>query len=56
VIPKRRGKGVAAIVSVHDLALLKALENREDLRAVKKALAELKHRGNKPTPRAEVKK
>jgi len=37
---KRRGKGVAAIVSMEELNLLEELENRADLRAALKARKE----------------
>ena len=40
IVLKRRGKGVAALVSVEDLALLEELENQADVRAVRKALKE----------------
>lgn len=40
VILERRGKGVAALVSMEDLALLEALEDREDLREALKARKE----------------
>ncbi len=40
VVLKRRGKGVAALVSMDDLALLEELENQADIRAAKKALKE----------------
>jgi len=40
VILMRRGKSAAAIVSMEDLALLEELENREDLRAARKARKE----------------
>ena len=40
IVLERRGKGVAALVSVEDLALLEELENQEDIRAAKKALKE----------------
>jgi len=40
IILERRGKGVAALVSVEDLALLEELENQADIRAAKKALKE----------------
>ena len=40
IILERRGKGVAALVSVEDLALLEELENQSDIRAAKKALKE----------------
>jgi prevent-host-death family protein len=37
---ERHGKPVAALVSMEDLALLEALENRIDLAAARKALKE----------------
>jgi prevent-host-death family protein len=40
VILNRHGKDVAAIVSVEDLRLLQALEDRLDLAAARRALAE----------------
>ncbi len=40
VVLQRRGKGVAAIVSLDDLALLEELEDQADIRAAKKALKE----------------
>jgi prevent-host-death family protein len=56
VVLERRGKGVAAIVSMEDLELLQALEDREDGKAARKALAELKRKGKKVVPLSEVKK
>lgn len=40
IILERRGKSVAALVSVEDLALLQELEDKADIRAAKKALKE----------------
>jgi prevent-host-death family protein len=40
IILERRGKGVAALVSMEDVALLEELENEADIRAAKKALKE----------------
>jgi prevent-host-death family protein len=40
IILERRGKGVAALVSIDDLALLEELENQADIRAARKALKE----------------
>ena len=40
VVLERRGKGVAALVSMRELALLEEIENRSDIRAAKKALKE----------------
>jgi len=40
LILARRGKGVAALVSMEDLQLLQELEDRADVRAARKALKE----------------
>lgn len=40
VVLARRGKGVAALVSMEDLQLLQQLEDRADVRAARKALKE----------------
>ena len=56
VILERRGKGVAALVSMEDLALLEALEDGEDVRAAKRAIAELKRKGVKAIPLGEIKR
>jgi prevent-host-death family protein len=49
---KRRGKTVAAIVPAEDLAALEALEDRMDIEAAKKALAE----SNERIPYGKVRK
>ena len=54
VVLERRGKGVAAIVSIDDLELLEALEDYEDVRAAKRTLAEMKRKGQKPVPLADI--
>ncbi|HEY2252865.1 MAG TPA: type II toxin-antitoxin system Phd/YefM family antitoxin [Planctomycetaceae bacterium] len=54
VVLERRGKGVAAIVSIDDLELLEAIEDREDVRAAKRTLAEMKRKGEKPIPLSEI--
>lgn len=56
VILERRGKGVAAIVSLEDLALLEAVEDREDVAAARKALAELKRKGHAMVSLDEIKR
>jgi prevent-host-death family protein len=48
LVLQRRGKDVAAVVSVEDLALLEDLEDRRDVEAARKALADPKNR--KPIP------
>lgn len=40
VVLERRGKGVAALVSMEDLAMLEAMENDADVRAARKAMKE----------------
>jgi len=56
VVLARRGKGVAALVSMEDLALLEKLEDEADVRDAKRALAEMKRKGEKPIPLAVIKK
>ncbi|HWC91177.1 MAG TPA: type II toxin-antitoxin system Phd/YefM family antitoxin [Pirellulales bacterium] len=51
VILERRGKPVAALVSIEDLELLEQFENQTDLAAVRKA----RKQGGKPVPLAKVK-
>ncbi len=51
VILERRGKPLAALVSIDDLNLLEQMENEADLQAVRKARRE---RG-KPIPLAKIK-
>lgn len=51
-----RRDGVAVvIVSEEDAALLEALEDRFDLETVRKTLADMKARGEKPVPWEEAK-
>ena len=47
VVLRRRGKEVAAVVSMEDLRLLEGLENRIDLADARAALAETKKKGAK---------
>jgi prevent-host-death family protein len=56
IVLERRGKGVAALVSMDDLEFLEELEDRLDLEAARKALAEMKRTGEKPIPWQKVKK
>jgi prevent-host-death family protein len=56
VVLKRRGKGVAALVSMDDLARLEALENEQDTRAARQVLADMKRKKEKPIPLSIVKK
>ena len=56
VILARRGKGVAALVSMEDLELLEKMEDEADVRDAKRALAAMKRKGEKPIPLAVIKK
>ena len=50
---KNHDRGVAAIVSVEDLALLEAIENRHDLEAARQALIEVAEKGAIPWEQAK---
>ncbi len=56
IVLERRGKGVAAIVPMEDLALLEAIEDREDVKAARKVLAEMKRKGKQPLAWDKVKR
>jgi prevent-host-death family protein len=56
IILERRGKAFAAIVPMDDLALLEAVEDREDVKAARKVLAEMKRKGARPIPWEKVKR
>lgn len=51
IVLERRGKDVAALVSIEDLELLRAIEDQIDIEAARKAL-----RSKKRIPLAKVKK
>ena len=48
IVLERRGKRVVALVSVEDLDLLEELEDRLDLEAARKGLADARKRGTVP--------
>lgn len=56
VVLTRKRKGVAALVSMDDLAALQRLEDEYDLKASRKVKAEMIRKGEKPIPLAEIKK
>lgn len=56
VILERRGKPTAAIISLDDLALLEAVEDREDVKAAKRALANMRRKSEQPIPWEEAKR
>lgn len=45
VVINRSGKEVAALISMKDLATLRMLEDRDDLKAARAAIAEAKKKG-----------
>ncbi len=55
IVLERRGKGVAALVSMDDLAALEKMEDEIDARKAKESLAEMKRKGLKPIPWEQVK-
>ena len=56
VVLERRGKDLAALVPIEDLDLLEMLEDKIDLEAAKRAIAQAKAKGEKPIPWKTVKK
>ncbi len=56
VLIERRGKNLAALISVEDLEILELLEDKCDLQAARKALAEVKAKGGKLIPWKDIKK
>jgi prevent-host-death family protein len=52
----RRGKVVAALVPVEDLARLEAMEDREDVAEAERAEKEGAEKGERPVPWEKVKK
>lgn len=56
VVLERRGKGLAALVPMADLELLELLEDRLDVAAARKLLAEARSKGERPLPWSRVKK
>ena len=56
IVLYRRGKDLAALISLEDLALLEKLEDRLDAEEAEKVLAESKARGEKPVRWEKAKK
>jgi len=54
IVLTRRDRPLAAVVPIEDVALLEEMEDREDLRAARKALREVKRKGT--IPWSQVKK
>lgn len=56
IVLKRRGKDIAVIVSMEDLALLEELEDRLDAEEAQKALQEFRESGEEAIPLDEIKR
>ena len=56
IILRRRGKNIAALVPLEDLALLEEMEDRVDVQKSEKILAEMEAGGTKAIPWEQVKK
>ncbi len=56
ILLHRRGKDVAALVPVEDLALIEKIEDRIDLEEAAKILTDMKNGSEKPVPWKQVKK
>lgn len=56
IVLERRGKNLAALVPIEDLDLLEMFEDKIDLEAAKRAIAQAKAKGEKPVPWKTVKK
>jgi len=51
VVLTRRNKPVAAVVPIEDIALIEEVEDREDLKAARAAMREVKRKGTIPWSR-----
>ena len=56
LVLERRGKPVAVLVPIEDLALLEELEDRRDAEQGARVLREMRKKGAKPIPWAIVKR
>jgi len=56
IVLRRRGKDLAAIIPLEDLKLIEQREDEIDVREAKKALAEMRRKGEKPIPYETVRK
>ena len=48
IVLRRRGRDLAAIVPMEDLALIEKIEDETDVREARKALARMRRTGKKP--------
>ncbi len=51
ILLTRRNRPLAAVVPIEDVALLEAMEDRDDLKAARAAIREVKRKGTTPWPR-----
>ncbi len=56
LVLERRGKPVAVLIPIEDLALLEAIEDRQDYEEAVRALRDARKRRERPIPLADVKK
>ena len=56
IVLRRRGKDLVAIVPMEDLALIERMEDEIDVRRARQALGQMKKRGKKPLPLAQLKR
>lgn len=56
VLQDSRGKEVAVIVPLDDMALIREMEDRIDTQAADQSLAEMKAKGEKPIPYEQVRR
>lgn len=56
LVVQRRGRDVAALVPLEDLARLEEAEDEADARAAREALDEMERTGEKPIPWEQVKR
>jgi prevent-host-death family protein len=56
IVLRRRGRDLAAIVPMEDLALIEKIEDETDVREARRALARMKRTGRKPVPLEKLKR
>jgi len=56
IVLRRRGKDVAVLVPVEDLALIEEIEDEIDVREARRILAGMKRNKKKPIPLAKLKR
>jgi prevent-host-death family protein len=56
IVLRRRGRDLAAIVPMEDLALIEKIEDATDVREAMKALTRMRRTGKKPVPLEKLKR